>query len=79
MLIHQIYLNYDGYWDPIFTQSQNSWSDIPETTYKLWSEEDLEELINKYSIIKDIWNNITKPIQKVDLGRWVILYHYGGL
>ena len=45
MLIHQIYLNYDGYWDPIFTQSQNSWSDIPETTYKLWSEEDLEELI----------------------------------
>ena len=80
MFIHQIYIDFNtGYWDPIFTQSKASWSEIPGTTYKLWGEEDLEELINKYPIIKNIWNNITKPIQKIDLGRWVILYHFGGL
>ena len=77
--IHQIYLNYDGYWDPIFTQSKESWSNIDNFNYKLWSESDLLELVSQYPIVKEMWDNIRYPIQKVDLGRWIILYHFGGL
>lgn len=79
MKIHQIYLNYDGYWDDVFEMSKQSWSNIPDTEYKLWSEDDLLNLLTEYPFVKSIWDRLKYPIQKVDLGRWVIIYHYGGL
>ena len=69
MKIHQIYLNYDGYWDDVFEMSKQSWSNIPDTEYKLWSEDDLLNLLTEYPFVKSIWDRLKYPIQKVDLGR----------
>jgi len=79
MKIHQIYLDYDGFWPDIFQESKDSWSSIPNTEYKLWSEEDIEELVKKYPDMEELYHRVQYPIQRVDLARWIIIYDQGGL
>jgi len=79
MKIHQIYLDYDGFWPDIFQESKDSWSSIPNTEYKLWSSEDIEELVKKYPDMGELYHRVQYPIQRVDLARWIIIYDQGGL
>ena len=63
MKIHQIYLNYDGFFPPIFQESKDSWSSIPNIEYKLWSEEDIEELVKKYPDMEELYHHFISRLK----------------
>ena len=78
--VHQVYLNYDGFWCDIFQQSTDSWQNTG-ADYKLWGNKEISDLLRKkkYSKIKKLYYSLKLPIQKVDLIRWTIVYDQGGL
>jgi mannosyltransferase OCH1-like enzyme len=48
--------------------------------YKIWTDEDLDEFMkNNYSFYYDIYKSYPKNIQRIDMARYFILYHYGGI
>jgi len=78
--VHQVYLNYDGFWCDIFQQSTDSWQKTG-AEYKLWGNREISNLLRKkeYAKIKKLYYSLKLPIQKVDLIRWTIVYDQGGL
>lgn len=50
----------------------------PRLKYMFWSDESLENLAKEdFQDLYEIWNSL-KGIQKADLGRYAVLYKYGG-
>jgi mannosyltransferase OCH1-like enzyme len=47
-------------------------------TLRVWVAADLEQLANKHNVLNK-YNSYTKMHQKIDLGRYLLLYEYGGL
>jgi len=48
--------------------------------YRLWSEEECNQLIrDHYPEFKQLWEDFTQPIMRIDFIRYIILYHYGGI
>ena len=78
--VHQVYLNYDGFWCDIFQESTDGWKNTG-ANYKLWGNKEIATLLNKkaYSKLKKLYYSLKLPIQKVDLIRWVIVYDKGGM
>lgn len=50
----------------------------PDWTLRVWSAPDLEQLASKHNVLSK-YNSYTKMHQKIDLGRYLLLYEYGGL
>jgi len=49
-------------------------------THMLWTDKSIRELIvQHYSWFIETFDNYRYPIQRVDAGRYFVLYHYGGL
>ncbi len=47
--------------------------------HKFWDKESIEELIlDKYPQYFDLYNSCSILVQKLDIARYIILYHYGG-
>ncbi len=47
--------------------------------HQFWDKEHIEDFIqNNYSNYWDLYNNYNVFIQKLDIARYLILYHYGG-
>ena len=51
----------------------------PDYKIKLWNEEMIEELINKYPNYKKMWDSFPHQFYKVDFCRYMFLYHEGGI
>ncbi len=48
-------------------------------THKVWDKESIEELIlNNYPQYFNLYNSCSILVQKLDIARYIILYHYGG-
>ena len=48
--------------------------------YKLWNEEDCNNLIQSdFHTFQDLWDDFFYPIQKVDFIKYCILHKYGGI
>ena len=45
----------------------------------LWSEEDVEDLLEDYPEYKKLYEDLRYDIQRIDFARLLILYHHGGL
>jgi len=60
---------------------QKTWIDNhPTWEYKLWTDEDLLEFIEKeYPWFAPFYKTYPHQIQRVDAARYFILYHYGGV
>ena len=82
MIIHQIFgLLGDTELPPLFKKCQAKvldWCTKNNYEYKLWDVEDCEELIKKYPKYADMYFNVRYSIMRVDIIRFVILYHIGG-
>ena len=85
-IIHQIFIQFKNGRSleqiPIFVQQISKTTQYCQTNdiiYKLWNEEDCNELINKYPQFKELYENFREPIQQVDFIRYLILYHEGGI
>ena len=83
-LIHQIYGLYaDGKeMNELFKTSNKEWSEYAKRNdciYKLWNKEEVEELVNTFANIKEYYYDVKYPVMKVDIARFLIIYHFGGM
>lgn len=78
-LIHQTWKNTDVPSD--WLQSQDKWIEYHTGwSYRLWTDNDLRELVKShYSDLLEIYDNFEYNIQRVDLGRTLILHKFGGI
>lgn len=48
--------------------------------HRFWTDDNIRQLIQKqYPWFLDTFDEYPYPIQRVDAGRYFILYHYGGV
>lgn len=81
IILHQIwyqgivpkqYRNYQQEWEKYYGNKE-------DTDYMLWNSKSIDELLNNYPNIKKFYNELSHMIQKIDIAKYVILYHYGGI
>lgn len=78
--IHQTWKNdCPEHW--IFRKSQTSVNRFfPEWDYKLWTDEDLDQLVRtRFPEYYAGWSGLDRVIKKVDVARYFILYLHGGI
>lgn len=52
----------------------------PSWDYKLWTDDDLDALVrDHYPELEDLYLSYPNPVQRADLGRYLILHHCGGV
>jgi len=80
-IIHQTAPNDKSKWPDLWYKCQESWKKMyPNYKYKLWSDEDLDELIKtQYPEFYDIYINYDINMKRIDMARYFILYTYGGV
>jgi mannosyltransferase OCH1-like enzyme len=80
-IIHQMWKTENLLTYPI-QSSHSTWKELyPNYKIRLWTDEDLKELLNKeeYKYLKLIYNSYPYSIQRADLGRLIILHSEGGI
>ena len=78
-IIHQIWIGDLKFQKKKFIGNINSWkSKNPSYTYLFHDNSRAKKLLSFYPKIKKIYNNLLIPVQKADLLRYLIIYHYGG-
>jgi len=80
MKVSQIFLKlYDKNLDdfPIFVKSKNAYEKMGD--YQLIQDKEAECLMKQYPEFYELWLNVKYDIMKVDILRFIVLYHYGGL
>jgi len=82
-IIHQTAPADKSKWKEDWHTCQKTWFEYfpePEYTYKMWNDDDLENLImNDFAWYYDIYKSYKKNIQRFDIARYFILYKYGGI
>lgn len=83
-IIHQIYWDFSGTNKSIpekWLESSYSFKKKnPNWDYKLWNKKDAYNLIEQhYNWFLNKWINLSKPIEKVDSFRYILMHHYGGI
>ena len=84
MIIHQIYGLFDDGKDmsELFKIGSNKWKEYCDKNnhiYKLCDKQQIEELVNTYTNIKNYYNDVKYPIMKCDIARFLVLYQFGGM
>ena len=81
MLIHQTAPSDRSKWSPVWEKCQDSVAErFPGFSYKLWDDDDLEELIrSKYPWFLQHYTSYASTIMRVDAARYFILNTYGGI
>jgi len=80
-IIHQTAPQDTTKWNKMWFKCQESWwKHFPDYEYRLWSDEDLDELVRtKYPEYYDMYRGYDKPIKRYDAARYFILNEYGGI
>lgn len=82
-IIHQTAPSDKSKWKDDWYTCQRTWLSLypePEYTYRMWNDDDLENLImNDFAWYYDIYKSYKKNIQRIDIARYFILYKYGGI
>ena len=53
---------------------------MPDWEYKFWSDEDLDEFIrDNYNDEYDMWSTLSPKIKRIDVSRYYLLHHFGGV
>jgi len=83
-LIHQIWIQGEEHlkknYPKKFQQTQSFQKYMPDYQHKIWSENEIIELIkNKNSHLLNIYLDCPNYAAKSDIGRFIILFTYGGL
>ena len=81
--IHQFFFNFDGRRledFELFVQSHQAYKSIPGWQYKLWGEGEIEALCReRYPKIWPEYQKLRFPIQKLDLGKYIVADACGGI
>jgi glycosyltransferase involved in cell wall biosynthesis len=67
--------------DPFLKRLQCSWIELnPDFEYRFWTDDDLKKFVQeKYPSLLSIYSGYRHPIERVDLARYLVLRHYGGI
>lgn len=59
----------------------DSWKKInPDWDYRLWTDADLLALVQRhYPALEELYTSYPNPVQRADLGRYLVLHHCGGI
>tara|TARA_R110000737_G_C14569421_1_gene483841 strand:- start:69 stop:812 length:744 start_codon:yes stop_codon:yes gene_type:complete len=84
MIIHQIYglFKDNKPMNELFSTGSTKWREYCDRNghiYKLWNAEEVEELVNTYTNIKEYFYGVKYPVMKVDIARFLIIYSFGGM
>ena len=53
---------------------------MPDWEYKFWSDDDLDKFIKEsYPDSYDIWLTLSPKIKRIDVSRYFLLHHFGGV
>ena len=77
--IHQIYYDWGRGISELFEKSINSFKNLENCEYRLWSEEECEDLLRDYPEFRKLYYSCKYEIMKIDIIRFIILYEHGGL
>ena len=80
--IHQIFFNVTYKPMPLrFKQAMDTWKNLnPSFKYIVWNESLVEQLLStKYPGHLNTYHSYSHWVQRVDLAKYVILHHYGGI
>ena len=80
-IIHQIYNFWDNTTKQHVKQRIENWKKShPDYRYILWNKKKSRDFIKKhYNWFLPIWDKYKYTIQRVDVIRYFVLYHYGGI
>jgi mannosyltransferase OCH1-like enzyme len=80
-IIHQTAPADKTKWNDIWFKCQESWKKhFPDFEYKMWTDEDLDQLIkNDFLWFYEIYEKYDKNIKRIDIARYFILHKYGGI
>ncbi|MFD1912484.1 glycosyltransferase [Halodurantibacterium flavum] len=77
-IIHQTWRDHDL---PEPRHWPESWKKLnPEWEYRLWTDADLLDLVRTYyPELEELYLSYPRPVQRADMGRYLILHHCGGI
>lgn len=77
-IIHQTWRDHNV---PVPKEWPESWKRLnPDWEYKLWTDDDLIKLVrDHYPDLEELFVSYPNPVQRADLGRYLILHHCGGV
>lgn len=80
-IIHQTAPEDRKAWPKIWSRYQVTWQTRhPDFEYVLWTDEDLDRFMrHKYPDFYPMYRSYDVHIKRVDVARYFILYHYGGI
>lgn len=80
-IIHQTAPADEARWHPAWVECQKTWKEkFPDFEYKMWTDEDLDELIlTKYEWFWPTYKGYDRKIKRIDAARYFIMYEYGGI
>ena len=80
-IIHQIWWQGENNIPKTYPDYRSSWKNKnKDFNYIFWDQNTIEKLVDNYfPFIKNKFNSLSKMIQKIDIAKYMILYHYGGI
>ena len=82
-IIHQVYVKQkpDSVFPKEYERCQKTvWEHHPDFQYKLYDENDMENVIKKHCPeYLEVWNNLPRMIMKIDMFRIMLMYVFGGI
>ena len=77
-IIHQTWKSKDL--TPYFKKASNSWKRMnPNYTYRFYDDQDCLKFVTEhYPNFLKLYKDLYLPVQKADLFRYLVIYHYGG-
>ncbi len=68
-------------WPKAWAECQQSWKKhFPNYVYRLWTDEDIDDFINKrYPAFYNFFKSYDRHIKRVDAFRYFVLYEFGGI
>src|SRR6187402_370569 len=80
-IIHQIWFQGKNNIPMSYPNYSDSWiKNNPDYEYVFWDQQKINKLINMYyPQYKEKYNAYTQIINKIDMAKLIILYHYGGI
>lgn len=79
-IIHQIWWQGENKVPDTYPDYRHTWKENhKDFKYMFWDEKKIKNLINKYPQYKKMFYSMPKMIHKIDMAKYIILHHYGGL
>lgn len=80
-IIHQTAMSDESRWPAIWKRCQESWKRLhPDFRYVMWTDEAMDAFMRaEYPSFYAIYASYDLHIKRVDVVRYFILYHYGGI